>query len=492
MGALVNRLHESKPNISERCSRLASRFVFLAIAATAALCLSPFGTSAQNAAQPSQTDTQAVIQLQQPQGPGQATPPITITLKDALDRAQKNDAGYLTAVGDAKSAHEDRQQARNAMLPSFSGTTQFLNTQATGNPQIGEGRFVTNDGVHVYRAWVVFHQDFSPTTYMMTGIHRADALQAIANARAEIARRGLTVTVTSFYYALAVAQRKYSTAQQALDTAQRFLKITQDQERAGQAAHSDVVKAQIQYQQQQQAFDEARLTMEDARLNLAVLLFPTLNENFTVVDDLDSPVALPPFPEIQNMAAKENPALRVAEETLRGANVEVSAAKGSFLPSLSIDTVWGIEANQFALNATWATHPDVGPVPTLGYFLTASLNVPIWDWGTLRSRLRQAEYRQEEARATLSQTQRQMLSNLYSFYNEAAVARDAVEKSRSTADLAVESLRLINLRYQAGESTVLEVIDAENTVATTRNLYSDSEARYRLALANLQTLTGTF
>ena len=45
-----------------------------------------------------------------------------------------------------------------------------------------------------------------------------------------------------------------------------------------------------------------------------------------------------------------------------------------------------------------------------------------------------------------------MLSNLYSSYNEAAVSRVAVDRSRATADLAAESLRLIILRYQAGES----------------------------------------
>ena len=60
---------------------------------------------------------------------------------------------------------------------------------------------------------------------------------------------------------------------------------------------------------EQQAFDEARLAMEDARLDLAVLLFPALNENFSVVDDLDSAQALPPFPEVQTMAEKENPDL---------------------------------------------------------------------------------------------------------------------------------------------------------------------------------------
>src|SRR5207247_7738714 len=98
----------------------------------------------------------------------------------------------------------------------------------------------------------------------------------------------------------------------------------------------------------------------------------------------------------------------------------------------------------------------------------------------------------QQARVELSQAQRQVLSNLYSFYNEALVARSAVETLRRAADLAAESLRLINLRYQAGESTALEVVDAQNTLTQARNAYDDSQARYRVALANLQTVTGPF
>ena len=80
--------------------------------------------------------------------------------------------------------------------------------------------------------------------------------------------------------ALVTAQRKYGTAQQSSQQAQRFLDITQQQERLGQVARSDVVKAQIQYEQQRQTFQEAMLGIENSRLNLAVLLFPQLNENF--------------------------------------------------------------------------------------------------------------------------------------------------------------------------------------------------------------------
>jgi outer membrane protein len=191
------------------------------------------------------------------------------------------------------------------------------------------------------------------------------------------------------------------------------------------------------------------------------------------------------------MAGRENPDIRVATETLREASLDVSAAKSTFLPALSIETDYGIEANDFALHAVAKAHPGVY-LPTLGYFLTANLTIPVWDWGTLHSKLHQSEYKQEEARTSLSLAQRQTLSELYASYNEASVAQGALAASRHTADLAAESLRLVNLRYQAGESPATEVVDAENTLTTARNAYVDAGPRYRLALATLQTLTGNF
>jgi outer membrane protein TolC len=430
------------------------------------------------------------IQLLQPPAQGQSTPPITVTLQDALERARKLDPVYLSAVSDARNAHEDSLQARNALLPTVSATTQYLGDQ--GNGKISDGRFVTQDGVHVYRAWGVFHEDLSAGTFMVTGLKRAKAAEALSKAKAEIARRGLTVTVSKDFYGLVVAQRKYATSQQALEQTKHFLDITQAAEREGQSPHSDALKAEIQYRLQQQAFDEAKLAMEDARLTLAVLLFPTFNENFSVVDDLDSAQALPAFAEIQAMAEKENPDLRVAIETARQSELDVTAAKTAFFPTLSVDTDYGIEANCFALRCSRASFPEVGVVPNLGYFVTAALTIPVWDWGTLRSKLHQAQYKQQAAKAMLNQEQQLKITELYAAYNEAAVARSSVDASRHTAELAAESLRLVNLRYEGGASPATEVVDAENTLLTARNAYIDAQARFRAALAGLQTMTGTF
>ena len=71
-------------------------------------------------------------------------------------------------------------------------------------------------------------------------------------------------------------------------------------------------------------------------------------------------------------------------------------------------------------------------------------------------------------------------------------AREQVDSLQHSVDLASESLRLNALRYQAGEATILELVDAQSTLIQARNAYVDGLSRYRLAVANLQTLTGTF
>jgi outer membrane protein TolC len=257
-------------------------------------------------------------------------------------------------------------------------------------------------------------------------------------------------------------------------------------------ARSDVIKAQIQFDQQMQAFREANLAMSKARLDLAVVLSPTLDLNFNLVDDMDQAPALPPFGDVQGMAARENQDVRAAVEALKAAQSDVTIARAAFFPTLSFDGVYGIEANALALRSTVAADKQLGPLPNPGYFITASLNVPVWNWGATLSKLRQAEYHRQQAKVELSQAQRQALGNLYSFYNEAAVSRSEVQGLREAADLAAESLRLTTLRYQAGEATALEVVDSQNVLATARNAYDTGQLRYRTGVATLQTLTGKF
>jgi len=332
------------------------------------------------------------------------------------------------------------------------------------------------------------HQAFSLQN--VAEYRRAGAEEALAKAKSEIATRGLVVTVVQAYYGSVVAQRRYSTTQRATAEAQRFFDITQKLERGGEVAHADTIKAQLQLQQQQRALQDAELEMERSRLELAVIIFPNFDENFTTVDDLDNVVALPAFQEIEAQAGNNNPQLRVATAALRSANQEVAVAWNSFLPSLTLDYFCGIDAAHFAVNQF---DPILRRnVHNLGYAATATLDIPIWNWGAGRSKVKSANLQRNQAKIELSFAQRKMVADLKALYSETQTARVELESLRQSADLAAESLRLTTLRYQAGEATVLEVVDAQNTLTTSQNALGDGQVRFRTAVANLQTLTGTF
>jgi len=417
------------------------------------------------------------------QPPGNA--PLALTLQDAIQRAKQNNPEYRAAQVEFGVAKEDRVQSRAALLPSASFNTSFLYTQGNGTTS---ARFIANNGVHEYISQGNLHQEFSLA--QVADYRRTLAAEAVARARSEIAARGLVVTVVQTYYSFVVAQRKYATAQRAASEAHRFFDISQKLEHGGEVAHSDVIKAQIQFEEQQRNLQEAELEMDRSRLELAVLVFPGFNENFSVVDDLQMPEALPSFAEVQAAAGSKNPELRTALASVQAAKQEVAVAWNGFLPSLSVDYFYGIDANHFAAN-------EVDPVSgaqvrNLGYAAVATLQLPIWNWGANRSKVKQADLRQQQAQVELSATQRELLAKLRNFYQEAETARAELESLNHSAELATESLRLTTLRYQAGESTVLEVVDSQNTLTQAQNAFNTGQVRFKVALADLQTLTGNF
>jgi len=423
----------------------------------------------------------------------QQTAPLTITFQDALQRARQNEPQYRSAMTDLGLAHEDRVQARAGLLPGVNYNTSFIYTQGTGPiPDTAScqtspagcpaSRFIANNGVHEYISQAGIHQALSLTN--VADYRRSSALLAQAHAKAEVATRGLVVTVTEAYYGLVVAQRKFGNEQRAAAEAARFLDISQKLEAGGEVAHADVIKATIQAQQQQRDLKEAQIAMERSRLDLAVMLFPDFNQDFVVVDDLQTPEPLPTLAEVETAGEKNNPDLRAALAAYEASRHEVTAAWGGLLPSLSIDYFYGIDANRFELKTDG--------VRNLGYSAVATLQIPIFSWGADRSKVKQAELRRDQAHVELNFAQRQLLSHLKEFYSEAETARLQMESLASSAEMAADSMRLTTMRYQAGESTVLEVVDAQNTLTQARNAYDDGQSRYKVAIANLQTLTGTF
>ncbi|MGA2196955.1 MAG: TolC family protein, partial [Bryobacteraceae bacterium] len=304
------------------------------------------------------------------QTPSAGSAPLRITLQDAMERARRYSQQTLTANLAALMAHEDTVQAKAALLPSVNGISQFIYTQPNGTPS---GAFVSNDGPHVYNNQANVHADiFAPAK--RADYHRAMAAEAAARAKADVATRGLIATVMQDYYGMAVAARKLSNARQSVRDARQFLDISQKQEKGGEVAHSDTVKAELQLNDRQRDEQEAQLTLDKARIGFAVLLFPDYRQDFDVVDDLDTLSPLPAYTEIQTLAGKNSPDIRAAQAAVQQEDYEIRSARAEMLPTFTLDYSFGTNANQFAL------HNPEGQL-LLGNVVQAQLVVPLWTWG---------------------------------------------------------------------------------------------------------------
>lgn len=407
---------------------------------------------------------------------------LHITLRDAIERAKRLSPTLATALTNARVAAETVVQARAANLPNVSGNSQYLYTEGNGTLA---ARFIANNGVHEYIAQTDVHQAISAP--LLVEYRRTVVLDAVAKDQATIAERGLIVTVVQAYAILFGAEGKLKTSKETLDAAQRFLTITQERETNGDAAHADVLKARIQTDDSQSALNNAQLALDQARVALALLIFPDISQPFDLVDDPSNVLTLPFRGEAQQEASTSNPELDAAQKNTDAARKGLLAARLGYLPSLTFDYYYGIDANQFSLNSTLY---DGKRIQNLGYSALATLSVPLFTWGATHSKVKAAKSEQDLAELNLDFAQRKAAGDFELYYNEAQVAGSDLKTRQDAYTYAVESRHLTLLQYQAGAATALEVVTSEAAVETESSALYDAKVRYATALANLATLTG--
>jgi len=431
----------------------------------------------------------AIAPAQQVQVATAASPSApAITLDEAINRAKGNEPSFAAADAASGVSKLDRSIARSALLPSVTYHNQYLYTQGTGVLAAGSAtgtaaapRFIANNAVHEYISQGVVSETIGVQQFIAAS--QASAAAAVASANLEIARRGLVSTVVSLFYSSLTAENKVAVAKRAAAEADNFVTLAQQRETARESAHADVVKAQLQQQQRNRDLADAIVQAQKSRLDLGVLLFPDPRSPYT----LTTATATPPLParaDVETAAAHHNPELQSALASLHQSNLGVAAARSAYLPDLALNYSYGIDAAQFATKSPEGLH-------NLGYSASATLDIPVWDWFSTQHKVKQSEIMRDAARVTLTSTQRQLIAQLDEFYTEATTARDQLESLNLSAQTAAESLRLTRLRYTAGESTVLEVVDAENSLTTAELAREDGLIRYQMSLANLQLLTGT-
>jgi outer membrane protein TolC len=407
-----------------------------------------------------------------------------LTLDEALRLANTQASTYQSAILNERIAAEDVRQAQAAFKPKISAPLNYIYTSpAIGLPP-GEPRtqsFIANNAISEYEALANVTGDFDIAGKLRATLAKNRALLAAAHAGTEVAKRALAQAVVEAFYGLALATAQHRAAEGNLSAAEEFERITALLLSGGEVAQVDLTRAQLQTIERRNELESARVNEEVAASALRVLIGFDF-ERPVITTELA--LALPTDSEYQKFKADDvsrRPEFTQLEQQLRAARQEIKIARADRLPALT-----------YSINGGFDTDSLRGPrlKEHTGVSAQVGLIIPIFDWGTTRSRERQASLRVQVAENERTIAVKGFTQQFYAVRAQAASAAARVALAREGVTKAQENVTASIARYRAGEAQIVEVTDAQTTLVTQRSGLYQAIYDYQIALSRLRQATG--
>jgi outer membrane protein len=422
--------------------------------------------------------------------PGQTgQPPGFITRDDAVKLALAQASAYQQTRFDEMIASEDVKQARAAFLPKFTlPVAVTYNSPVISPVEVTPGQaastqqsFIAQNAITEYVAGPSVSGDIDLSGALRATLRRNRALLAAAHAGTEAARRNLIEGTEEAYYNLALATARRRSAEQNLAAAEDFERITNLLLSGGEVASVDVTRARLQTTQRRDEMEQAQAGEAGAADALRTLI----GYDFTApVATSDLLVQSPQQGEIDAFEpAKigQRPEFTQFEAQRQAATQEINIARADRRPQLSFSVTAGFDS---------ASLTGIQLREHTGVLAGFDLTVPIFDWGASKSRERQALFRIQSLDNQQKQSTRQFSQQFFTARAQALSAAARIQIARSGVTDAEQNLTTSIARYRAGEAPILEVTDAQSTLAAERAALSQALYDYQVALSRLRLATG--
>jgi outer membrane protein TolC len=404
--------------------------------------------------------------------------PVPLSLKDAVARGLQYNLGLLLQEASVTQARGERWRALEQLLPNLSSSLNdrqtVINLAVFGfkaDPSI-IGPF------NIFDARVALSQPL--VDIQAINDYRASALNARAEAQGVKSARDLVVLVAVNLYLEAVtASSRIELAQAQRQTAEALLQQATDLKNSGIVAGVDVLRAQVQVQNQRQREIVATNDFAKAKLQLARAIGLPAGQSFTLTDKM--PYA--PLPDVNledalKRAYESRADFLAARDRLAAAEATRRAAGAVRLPTLRLDADYGTIGQ---------TYSDAHPTYTVG----ATVHVPLFEAGHAQTRRLEADALLQRRRAELEDVRGQVDIQVRSAILDVNAAAQQLEAARTTVDLANQELEQARDRFAAGVASNIEVTQAQESVASASDTYLAALYAHNLAKASLARAVGT-
>jgi len=407
----------------------------------------------------------------------EANPDVRVaTLRLAESRAQRR----ITAADEFPQVNGDASYVRQK--PSPRGEFSLLGAGASsGAGAQGATGAPSSAPIKPFNLWQ-YGFDASWELDLWGKVRRSvEAADANIDASAEARRDILLSTLAEVardYVQLRDVQDQLRIARANVDVSEQGLRLTKQQASHGMTTQLDVNSSAAQL-----AGVNATIPQLEQRQAAAInqLSFLMGEPPRALAAELSTPQPVPPVPPqvpigLPSELARRRPDIREAEAKLHAATAEIGVAEAAFYPSVTLSGSLDIQALDFNKLGSWAART---------YSFGPSLSIPIFEGGKLKGNLELTKAEQQEAAITFQKT----VLNAWSEVDNALVAYDAEQRRdtqlRVQVDQTHQALALAQQQYARGETSYLQVLDAQRQVLSAEQQEADSRATISTNLVSL-------
>ncbi len=411
--------------------------------------------------------------------------PLLLSLDEAVRRGLTYNLGVIGAQQTERYARAQRMEALARLLPDVNGAVSST-VEQTSLATVGLQSARGIPGFQFARVLGPFNffdasAAISQTVIDLTAVrnYRSSKESALAGKLSVRDSRDLVILAvgTSYLQVVAIAARVES-ARAQLETARALYDQAVNQNRAGLNARIDVNRSLVELQTQQLRLISLQTDLSTQKLVLGRLIGLPLGQEFKLTTDLQYRSTTPVTLEDALREALESRAdLQAADAQVRAAVQARKAAEAQNTPAVTF-------------NATYAV-AGLNPAQSNGVFsVSAGVDFPIWRGGRIQADISQADAVLAQRRAEYQDTYGRVDFEVRNSLLRLNAANQQVSVAESNRGLARETLVQARDRFATGVADTIEVVQAQETVASAEQEYISSLYAHYVARLSLARATG--
>jgi len=424
----------------------------------------------------------------------QAQQPSPLTLRQAVNIALEKNPQRKAALAETRAASADVKQAKSFLLPHVT----FSETATAGDDpvyvfgsKLRQQRFAVSDfALNVLNTPAPFG-DFSTrfggtwnlfdSLASWRSVNRAEREKDATDRQLERTGQEIVFRVADSYYAVLLARKQLEVAGQATQTAQAILERSKNRVESGVVVESDSLSAQVRLAARKQELIRAQNNLAMARAQLSAAMGLSTESDFEPSDALaERSLPATPLEELEKQAIEMRPDLKRIRSEEAAQQESVSIAKSSFGPRVNAFAGW--EADNPTLIAGGGGN---------NWLAGVEVQIDLFEGGAKQAQLSHERAIQEKVAAMKEMATDAVRLEVRKAYYDVDATRQQLEVARASIAESQESLRINQDRYEAGLSTVTDLLAAEDAARRTQTDYWETVCRYYTGYAALELASGS-